>query len=444
VRCFVGLEVATKQEGRTYGRRAPGDAEIELLRTFADLDIATVSNLMMLHPDSTPESIIAGTELLERVPAGVFEATRMMIYHGTKLHDRIAAEGRLLGNPLRYGYTFPDPAMERFAEIFTRLRGEAFWNYSVAYRTHDAHLALALAQRVCPERVRPHVAELLEETRRSVNEIYVEGYRRGLELALAGGGFAEADPLIREIRARADTLDDNLARLEAALLRLEQQHDRSFSPMRAAAATMMSFALMGSAGCPDSHGRGDADVRMDSARPEGGRSDATACTDADREGDLAEVPVIAAEADACFSGYVQYAEEGVDPSVTFSASGFGYPALVPCRDDEATRLAYEEMSARVQAALEARGLSCAVGFSSVTGGASTQLQAMNERINDCGPLFDFGNQVRIMLDPAGMVVDVTTDPPSPELSDCLRAALSGLAFPCLASFEVCPEYAIAE
>jgi hypothetical protein len=403
---------------------------------------------MMLHPDSTPDLVRAGTDLLSRVPAGVFEATRMQVYHGTKLHDRITAEGRLLGNPLRYGYTFPDPAMERFAEIFTRLRGEAFWNYSIAYRTHDAHLALALALRVCPERVRSHVEDLLEETRHAVNQLYVEGYRLGLELALAGGGFAEADPLIREIRARADGLDRNLAGLEEALLRLEQRHDRSFAPMRAAAATMMSFALLGGGtGCPGSHTpTDDAGTRVDSARPDGGRRDGASpgCTEEESAADLAAVPAIAGDADACFSGYVQYPAAGADPAVTFGASaGFG-PTLLPCRDDDATLRAQEEMTARVRAALVARGLECAEGFVSVAGGVQGDLTAMADRINDCGPLFDFGNQFRILLDDTGAVVDVVTNPPSPELEDCLRATFAGLTFPCLASFEVCPEYAIAE
>ena len=449
VRCFVGLEVATRDEGRIYGRRAPGDAEIELLRTFRDLDIATVSNLMMLHPDSTPELVRAGTDLLSRVPAGVFEATRMQVYHGTKLHERIAEEGRLLGNPLRYGYTFPDPTMERFAEIFTRLRGEAFWNYSIAYRTHDAHLALALALRVCPERVRPNVKHLVEETRHAVNELYVEGYRRGLELALEGGGFAEADPLIREIRARADGLDASLAHLEEALLRLDHRHDRSFAPMRAAAATMMTFALAtSSAACGRTIGDRD-DTRVDASRPDGGRRDgappdAPECTDADSMRELAEVPAIAAAADECFSGSVYYPEAGADPTVVHTASGPGFPLLVPCADDEPTRRAQEDMATRVRDALEARGLECAVGGVYVEGGAQRDFTSMSEAINDCGPLFDFGNQVRILLDPAGAVTDVLTEPPSPELQDCLRAALTGLTFPCLASFEVCPEYAIAE
>jgi hypothetical protein len=168
------------------------------------------------------------------------------------------------------------------------------------------------------------------------------------------------------------------------------------------------------------------------------------CTEARSAAELAEVPEIARDADECFSGFVNYSEAGADPNVSFNAASGGFPTLGGCRDDEATRRAQEEMTNRVRAALEARGLECAQGFVNVVGGAQTDLQSMSDRINDCSPLFDFTDQVRIILDDAGTVVDVRVDPPRPELQMCLQTALAGLAFPCLASFEVCPEFAIAE
>ncbi len=47
-----------------------------------------------------------------------------------------------------------------------------------------------------------------------------------------------------------------------------------------------------------------------------------------------------------------------------------------------------------------------------------------------------------MLDERGAVTDVRGGPP--DVVACVRATLAGLTFPCLASFEVCPEFAIAE
>ena len=54
----------------------------------------------------------------------------------------------------------------------------------------------------------------------------------------------------------------------------------------------------------------------------------------------------------------------------------------------------------------------------------------------------FGPSIQVVLDAGGAVVDVRGG--SPEVVACIQAALSGLSFPCLASFEVCPEFAIAE
>ncbi|MFH1437830.1 MAG: hypothetical protein ABIJ56_19130 [Pseudomonadota bacterium] len=49
----------------------------------------------------------------------------------------------------------------------------------------------------------------------------------------------------------------------------------------------------------------------------------------------------------------------------------------------------------------------------------------------------------ITVDPEGRVVDVGVhdgcDPTPPEVLECIRAALEGLTFPCLAGFQICPE-----
>jgi radical SAM superfamily enzyme YgiQ (UPF0313 family) len=131
VRAFLGLEVATGDEGRRFGRPAPGPRELALVALLGRLGVVTVSNLMLVHPYADAGTIAAGIDLLERIPAGTFEPTRMQVYHGTRLHERMAAEGRLLGNPLRWGYRIDDPVVDRFARIFSRLRGEALRDYSV-------------------------------------------------------------------------------------------------------------------------------------------------------------------------------------------------------------------------------------------------------------------------------------------------------------------------
>lgn len=445
VRCFVGLELATDEEGRRFGRRAPGRPELAVVRQLHDLGVATVSNLMLVHPDSTAESIASGIDLMRRLPAGVCEATRMMVYHGTLLHDRMRREGRLLGNPLRYGYTFEDPAMERFAEIFTRLRAEAFWNYSIAYRTHDTHLAAALARRLHPRRVTRDLGRRLDDACRDVVHLYADAYRAALDLALDGGGFADADALVAETRARGAAVERELAHLEGAL-RIDRR-STLLTPMRAAAASVLTFAVLTpAAACGKSHGS-DAGVDASPSVDAGPRVDAgpADCTPAAETAAQAELRRRIAEEDACFSGFVRVTE-GEPPSVSLDATGFAPSGVTvsPCFDDEATQRRLQESRDRVQALVDADLPACLPdGFHAIEGDSKEQMQALAEAIDPCG--LDFSSRYRIVLDDAGAVVAVRAEPGGPDdISTCIEGVLDGLRFPCLSSFEVCPEFVIAE
>jgi radical SAM superfamily enzyme YgiQ (UPF0313 family) len=449
VRAFVGLEIACEEEAKRFGRPAPGPREIELLRTFAERGVTTVSNLMLVHPYSTPATIERGLDLLGRLPAGVFEATRMMVYHGTRLHERMREEGRLVGNPLRYGYTFDDPAMERFAEIFSRIRGEAFWNYSVAYRTHDAHLSLSLARRLHPERVRGSVEARLEQVRRQVNTLYVEAYRRGLALALEGGGFHEARPLVTELRARSAELERSLAQVEEKVLEAAPERARMFAPMHAAAAGVISFVLASSlpacGGVVTLPGP-ETDAGSDAATEDAGH-DAGPCQDAGADPTPEQIQNALEKGAACYSGSVSL-EPGSAPQLGFSISAYvGVFGLFACP----TAPAIAAAKAQSDSAAKALAAACIGEVSSpvgtyVQGGASKDAQAMAEAIDAaCGALIaNSGTQFSIVLDSAGKVVDVKGVPGSEAVVACVSAALANLSFPCLASFEVCPEYVIAE
>ncbi|NOY90525.1 MAG: hypothetical protein GXP55_04885 [Deltaproteobacteria bacterium] len=446
VRCFVGLELATTEEAHRFARRPPGEAELEIVRTLGELGVATVSNLMLVHPYSTPETIRAGVELLERLPAGVFEATRMMVYHGTRLHDEMAAAGRLVGNAFRYGYSYEDARMERFAEIFTRLRGEAFYSYSLAYRTHDTHLALGLARRLHPERVDQGSERRLERVRRAVNRLYADGYRRGLELALSGGGFAEARELAHELRQRADALGEDVSVVESRLLRSKNTKLQRFAPVRGAAASAISFVMMSASGCYQSHGLDSTrDGAVDASRRDASRRDASVvCTDARQREEMGEAAVVAAHADACFSGQVSIASPGAEPSVSYSPGTYGGSASWNiCYSDSDSVARGERIAADVKQAISDANLVCAAGSERVEGNAQADMSRMSTAAESC---LGYGSaSVEIVLDDRGRVRDVRSrGGAAPDVVACVRDALRGLRFPCLASFTVCPEFAIAE
>lgn len=448
VRAFVGLEIAGHEEARRFGRPAPTDRELDLLRVFAEHGVTTVSNLMLVHPYATPASIEAGIDLLERIPAGVFEATRMMAYHGTQLADRLAAEGRLVGNPLRHGYTFEDPTMERFAEIFTRLRGEAFHDYSMAYRTHDALLGLSLARRLYPERVRPGLLDRLDAVRRRVQALYVEAYRRGLDLALTGGGFAEAGDLVRWASRSADELGRELDRLEESVLAAAPPRAGLLTPMRAAAASLFTFAL---AGCPSTIETAPGGAGGTTSGTVTSTTTTSATTTCVPSGPLSSEQVVAIvnQGAACFSGYISPPSQPGDPiNAGAYASIYSYPGLGTCYTP-GTQAALDAQSNAARAALANAcvGADALPSGTSVNGGSMSDMQKMYDAIEAaCQKLWDPSKfpQFDINLDASGKVVNVTGDAGIQPLLDCIGKALAGLSFPCLASFDVCPEYAIAE
>jgi radical SAM superfamily enzyme YgiQ (UPF0313 family) len=452
VRAFVGLELATPEEARTYGRTAPGPREIELLEVFRDAGVTTVSNLMLVHPESTLDTVEAGLALLERLPAGVFEATKMQVYHGTRLHERLEAEGRVSGNPLRYAYAFRDEPTGRLADVFTRLRAEAFWDYSIAYRTHDAHLALALARRVHPERVAGDVAARLEAVRVRVNALYVSGYRRAIALVRAGGGFREAGDLAAELAVTAKALERELEAIEALLLRAAPARSRLFSPMRAAAASALSFAMVtGAAACGGNVGvdRGGATTTTTTGTTTTGTTSTTTTTSTtackpDPSPTEAKIKAAITNADACFSGSVGVTE-APPPSTPFSIdASAGMVTLRACDAPGTQALVKKETDAAAKALADAciETASPAI-YAYVTGAAHDDGQKMVEAITAaCQPEMSQQGPFVITLDATGAVAGVTSA--SQALADCVKKALAGLSFPCLAGFDVCPEFAIAE
>jgi hypothetical protein len=497
IRVFVGLEFGTAEEARRYGRRAPGERELELLKEFARVGVVTVSNLMLVHPYSTPGTLAAGIDFLGRLGHGSFEATRMMVYHGTRLHERMAAEGRLLGNPLRYGYRFAEPVVERFAELFSRLRGEVFRDYSIGYRTHDAHLALALRRRL-GEPTRAGLGERLERVRREVNASYVAAFREALGLATAGCPEAAADALVGRMQGRSREPLRELQQLEAQILADAPRGSRLFAPMRAAAAGAISFCLVAGACGTRSSGTGAqaASGVRDEARatPEGATGEgavrpptpeldgqaALAAVAATRErgpvdevgpadeipdlepspvdascpewpetrGTWAKVEQIVHDVDPCFTGAVGMDEErntyARAQAEWLPGSGLGLGACAP---GEALRATEQ----RVREVLAARNIRCGEPWVSfVEGGWSEDLERVGSVLGrTCGYGRSGFAGFTILLDGRGRVFDVRAtgegrDAPAPELLRCIRSALGGLTFACLASMSVCSEWVIIE
>ena len=461
VRAFLGLELAGAREASRFGRNAPTKEDVELLNTLALLNVATVSNLMLVHPYSTRASIAQGIEFLARIRNGVFETTQMQIYHGTRLHRQIEAEGRLLGNPFRYDYAMEDVTARRFSEIFLRLRSEAFWNYSVAYRTHDVYLAMALEHRLNPGLISESLKRRLEDTRKRVNQLYVAAYRQGLMMATQGNGYGDCTPLIRSMGKQSRALERALDEIENGIFASLRRPGRIFAPVRAAAAGIMSFVMLGGLleGCHKSVGLGTEDAGADVD------SDVDTDVDTDNETDgpcagereaeqRRNILDTLSEEVSCFSGEVYLPPQG-DEIEAHSSSMIDYSFIVqPCEGDSPGAVA-QDLKGKAQAALEGVDTSCIPRPVSipVSGGVEAEMTAMRDAlVTTCETYFEedyfFANGYVITVDEEGVVVGVRyteeDTPHSAEIGACIEAALEGLVFPCFAGMEICPMHVLAE
>lgn len=487
VRCFVGVELASREELRRYGRTsgvAEGAAAIERLAAHG---VAAVANLMLVHPDSTPDTIAGGLDFLAGLRGGVFEATQMVPYHGTRLQERLAREGRLVGNPLRWSCTFPDPTVARFSEVFARLRGEAFGQYSLAFRVHDVALALSLLRRVRPGLAAADLTARCASLAAEANRLRVAALRRGFDLALSGGGFDAAAGLAAETAVEVERVREEIDALAEALRRRLGGSGRIFAPMRTAAATALVFCLAAAdPGCaPSAASRGpesclggaetaevaatpppaeappppaasppDHASPLDSATPEppaapertpsavpGGDCAGRTPDEAERAA-RARLEALDLGRDGCPSVRVTFWADGAPPSVEPGWAGH----VGPCEDSE------DDRAERIRAAFADGDWRCLDRRRiERVGREKDEYEAMASRIEErCGgyasPVHS-GNVV-IVIGDGGTVVDVRPAQDRAGRDDetlrCIRRALRDLAFPCLAGRRVCPDWIIVE
>jgi hypothetical protein len=417
------------------------------------------------YPYSTKDTVADAIRFLESAPGGIFEVTEMRVYHGTMLWQRMAKEDRLVGNPLRYVYTLPDPVAFNFAGIFMRLRAEAFWNHSIAYRTHDAFLAHALGHRLRPELVRRAVPVGMSALRDQVVKLYVDSYWKALALAEAGVGASDASLLVAETRNRSLQLQKRLDDLVQSLAHHLHTSPNVFSPSRAAAAGAIAFTFLGGSACSNAHptmhdGAAAAaeEVHMQEvgpAQPEGRIADGSVvCTEALAAEQRERHEAAALQAAACFNGMISFDGGTVSASSVALPSAPNHQTSVCAGGGDAAQsfAAHEvEWSSAVEQAVRGLDHACLVAMSTpntvsfqlpiyVTGGAADQTKTLWAALDKCHGTAGTSSAFSITIDQNGQVVGTTGL--SSDVASCLMTALQGLVFPCLADAQICQEEAV--
>ncbi|MBN2715521.1 MAG: radical SAM protein, partial [Deltaproteobacteria bacterium] len=146
VRAHLGIDLI--DDGNAFGRSGGVEKQFAAVRLLNAAGIPTISNVLLLHPYATAASMQQVLRHLNTLDTGYVEFAQMQAFAGTALTEKLRAEGRLFGNPLRYLYTFDTPALSRFEQLFASLRSDAFGRYSIMYRLHEMAYRMALAKRV--------------------------------------------------------------------------------------------------------------------------------------------------------------------------------------------------------------------------------------------------------------------------------------------------------
>jgi hypothetical protein len=462
-RCFLGVEFPSAAQGRLFRRQCDPEHGLSILRELDRCGVATVSNLMLVHPNSTVASIEEGLRFLDCIEHGLFEVTRMKAYHGTELYQSLLREGRLHGNPLRWDYRLADPVAQRFTELATRIRMEAFGNHSLTQRLHEAHTVLAVARRLDGRQPAADLDTALRDLRTRLNAFNVESLRKALAGARDLLDGSQADDLVHGLAERARWFSAKIEHLETEVHHLLGTPERRFSPVAAAAASSLIF-LFASASCsshpirasraeagvgtdvqPVSEVSTSADSQPDSrtsvgidAQPDAVLINPTACADEiDRT-----VKERLATAVPCFSGSVSTYGCSGSSSLCLSfgltpGSGFSISAC-----DKATSDRFDQLGQAATAALAGLGTGGCSAYSGTSVGGDDNAK-LASAINGCGAVgYGRGTGYAIVLDDNGAVVDVRSvadGGTNSQVLDCIRAALGGLTFPCLANTQLCPE-----
>ncbi len=470
VRTFVGIELATATEKRILGRGGDIRRAVGAMKSLEVAGVATSCNLMLVHPYSTVDTIEAGLEFLRRLGASPFEATQMQVYHGTKLHDRIAAQGRLQGNPLQYEYLFADPVITRFAALFNRLRFEAFGDYSLTCQLHDAALAVALAQRLYPNLVFDDLHHRCQEISAASNRCRVVAYRRALHLARTNEPVAQWEAVIEQARRASEAIVRDIEGVTRSVCRRAARPYHCFAPMRyAAAARLVSFCLSGAsaAACQTTATttRSGADP-VDGPRP----LDAVATTAADSPTPpLASAPSRSAPAathpdagDPVFCTLAKRTElrrivahqaRRIDPCADRQvAFGWGWhesagPVVV---NSNSTTPRNKGNDNRIRAALKKKlneqQLGCLTEHSTaiqLPGERSHQEREVIDKVHEtCKTSWGSHgwHSIVVEMGPHGRPVSIrnhgTVQPLGVQTLACIKKALKGLTFPCLAGARI--------
>ena len=128
IHIFLGVESASAERLDYLGRSHEPEHNRSAIAACREAGLVPSFNFMLFDPDCTLEDIEQTLCMAEEHLDLPWNVCRTEVYSGTALRDRLAAEGRLEGNYLSYGYRMRDTR----AEVLFRIIRVSFHEHALA------------------------------------------------------------------------------------------------------------------------------------------------------------------------------------------------------------------------------------------------------------------------------------------------------------------------
>jgi radical SAM superfamily enzyme YgiQ (UPF0313 family) len=283
IRLHLGMDLGIEGDESSFQRPAALKKERDAAFLLNTQGITTLSNLMLIHPYSTVRTIEDCINAMSDLSSGVVETTQMFVYEGTSLQRRLADEGRLVGNPLRWDYEALSPEVQRFTSLYLRLRKDAFGICSIGLTLHESLWNLLLLKKMSPRLDISPLAGELGRIREYVHRIYVDAYRRALDICANQLGDDHRDSLISEISNRRRFVDMQLCRIEEQFAQLLDLKPQPSAARQMMAASVLSMCMITAAGCRSIGTHDKSDTSFHSTDDTSSEIDAGLGTDTDKD-----------------------------------------------------------------------------------------------------------------------------------------------------------------
>ncbi len=183
-RAYVGIEAHAASGLRALNRGVSPQTNLRALRTLEDLGVYACFNLLLFHPDTTPEELRENIDFLAGHTSHPFDVARTELYARSTLEERMIRTGRAVGDYRGFDYRIADPRAEAAFQLFADALWERhFGGHSILHRAQDLGFRHSLLARLYPQQASPDLAQRVRGLIRDVNEDTVEHLRLLVSLA---------------------------------------------------------------------------------------------------------------------------------------------------------------------------------------------------------------------------------------------------------------------